>query len=67
MKLADEANLAAESLLGSVDAQRFLEQLRAPRLMEEMTRTAQNDTILRLKPCDELSRAAAPASDEARR
>ena len=63
MKLADEANLAAESLLGSVDAQRFLEQLRAPRLMEEMTRTPQNGTIPRFKPCDELSRTAAPASD----
>ena len=63
MTLADEAKVAAESLLGSVDAQRFLEQLRAPRLMEEMTRTPQNGTIPRLKPCDELSRAAAPASD----
>ena len=63
MKLADEAKVAAESLFGCVNVQRFLEQLRAPRLMEEMTRTAQNGTILRLKPCDELSRAAAPASD----
>ena len=45
MKLADEANLAAESLLGSVGAQRFLEQLRALRLIIEMTRTAQNGTI----------------------
>ena len=63
MELADEANLAAESLLGSVDAQRFLEQLRAPRLIAETTRTPQNGTIPRLKPCDELSRAAAPAPD----
>ena len=52
MTLADEAKVAADSLLGSVDAQRFLEQLRAPRLMVETTQTAQNGTIPRLKPCD---------------
>ena len=65
MTLADEAKVAAESLLGSVDEQRFLEQMRVPRLMVETTQTAQNGTIPRLKPCDELSRAAAPASGEA--
>ena len=52
---SDEARRqAAESLLGSVNAQRFLAQLRAPRLMVEMTRAAQNGTIPRPKPCDEL-------------
>ena len=63
MTLADEAKVAAESLFGCVNVQRFLEQLRAPCLVVEMTPTPQNGTIPRLKPCDELSRAAAPASD----
>ena len=58
MTLADEAKVAAESLLGSVDAQRFLEQLRAARLMVDTTHAAQKGTIPRLKPRDEQSRAA---------
>ena len=56
MKLANKAIRKPQaSLLGSVDAQRFLEQLRASRLMVEMTRTAQNGTVPRIQPCDELS------------
>ena len=67
MKLADNAiRKPPPSLLGSADAQRSFEQLRAPRLAPELLCGAPNGTVPRIQPCDELSRAAAPASDETR-